>query len=878
MFLPALVLSLFALPMPARANLSLLSRIDGTAPMQVVGASVASAGDVDGDGRAEILIGAPLFGGNAGAAYLYDHDGVTLLAQINGAANAQLGYCVASAGDVDGDGRPEILIGAPSPTAGGGAAYLYDHDGTTLLAQINGPAGARFGQSVASAGDVDGDGRAEILIGAYEADPGGRADAGSAYLYDHDGTTLLAQIDGAAAGDKLGYSVASAGDVDGDGRAEILIGAYYAAPGGRADAGSTYLYDHDGATLLAQIDGPGAGDKLGTSVASAGDVDGDGRAEILIGATDGGLGGPGGPGSVYLYDHDGTTLMAQINGDAVGDSLGNYVASAGDVDGDGRAEILIGATFADPGGRANAGSIYLYDHDGTTLLTRIDGAAAGDRLYSVASAGDVDGDGASEFLIGSPGAQPGGNNMAGSAYLYKWDTLPPAQSAWNPAAGSLIGAAAQTITLATNENATCRWALTDQAYDAMANTCAGAGATGHSCDITGMVHGANTVSIACTDASGNKDTAATNHDLSYTVDITPPAIAGAANPAAGGTLPALSQTITFTTDENATCRWALSDQAYDAMADTCAGAGATSHSCGITGMAEGANTVSIACADAFDNKDTAATNHDLSYTVYLGDRTPPVQSAHNPAAASTITTRRPTVTFTTDETATCKWALADQAYDAMANTCTGAGATSHSCATSGLAAEGSGTIWFACVDAAGNKDTAATNTEITYTVTLPDYTTNTGSTFVYICPPVSDTARAAITVPRELVGDAYTDVDLASLAECKALAANITTVVALKADATTGPTTFTLQNGWNLIHNPYEQAIAYGGEHFSLTVGDTTAAINNAAVKQYISDFVYISTGNGQLARVPGQAATIPAFNAFMIKTSATGATLTITP
>lgn len=359
------------------------------------GSRVATA-DVDGDGKTEFIFGAkqdnPSGNTNAGSVYVYDDDGATLLAQYDGAAAYEnMGESVA-AGDVDGDGKPEIIIGAWQTSPGGlykaGSVYVYDDDLTTLLFQIDGAVESTcIGNSVA-AGDVDGDGKAEIIIGAKNADPGGNTNAGGVYIYDDDGTTLLAQMDGANTTDNLGSSVASAGDVDADGKDEILIGV----PGFNSSTGRAYLYDDDGITVLAQYDGVEAGSQLGGAVSSAGDVDGDGKAEILIGA-------PGTYNSVlgraYLYDDNGTTLLAQIDGASNSDLLGGAVASAGDVDGDGNAEIAIGAY-------GSVNSVYLYDNDGATLLSQIEGPVTnGGFGISIASAGDLDADGNAEILIGA---------------------------------------------------------------------------------------------------------------------------------------------------------------------------------------------------------------------------------------------------------------------------------------------------------------------------------------------------------------------------------------------------------------------------------------------------------------------------------------------
>ena len=290
------------------------------------------------------------------------------------------------------------------------------------------------------------------------------------------------------------------------------------------------------------------------------------------------------------------------------------------------------------------------------------------------------------------------------------DSIQPVPGSWNPAHGSTLTTSSPTVTFTTNENADCKWSLTDQAYGDMAGDCTGDGGTAISCAVTGLSEGANTVSIACQDTLGNQDTVATNDDLSYTLDTTPPAPSSFNPPSGGGALASFN--LTFSTDENADCKWSLTDQAYGDMAGDCTGDGGTAHTCAISGFVGGLNTMSVACRDTAGNEDTAMTNEDLSYTL---DETSPTADSFNPAGGSTITTTSPTITFNTNENADCRWSLTDQAYGDMAGDCTGDGGTSHSCATSGLS-QGANTVSVACQDTAGNKNTAGNNNDLSYTV------------------------------------------------------------------------------------------------------------------------------------------------------------------
>ncbi len=198
------------------------------------------------------------------------------------------------------------------------------------------------------------------------------------------------------------------------------------------------------------------------------------------------------------------------------------------------------------------------------------------------------------------------------------DVSPPSQSGWSPAKGSYLTSTSQTITFTTSENATCRWSLSDDSYSSMSagNECTGGGTTSQSCAVTGMSEGAEYVYISCTDTAGNEDSAATNEDINYTIDASPP-VQSAWNPDKGDYIYTTSPSITLTTDEEAYCRWSLTDQSYTDMSsgNACAGGGTTSQSCAVSGMSEGSDYVYISCADLLGNEDTIATNDDINYFI-----------------------------------------------------------------------------------------------------------------------------------------------------------------------------------------------------------------------------------------------------------------------
>jgi hypothetical protein len=434
------------------------AKLVGESEGDQAGYAVAAAGDINGDGLMDVLIGAPGVdetGGEAGAAYLLHGplSGEVSLrnadARIFGAeTDARVGYALSSVGDLDADGYQDLFIGAWGDDTNGsfaGAAWIVHGpiEGDIDLSQeeivfFGEKAGDNAGTAVSSAGDVNGDGWIDLLIGAPNYDPGGAISTGSAYLLygPHSESLELdsadASLRGEATADYAGQRIEGAGDLNGDGFDDMIIAAWGSDTGGSA-AGAVYLVNGPvyGEKMLVDADqvlvGEDPGDHAGSSVVSAGDMNDDGYADLFIGSPDHSSEGAG-SGAAYLIhgpisiDMSMAGADARLVGSRVGDHVGSAVARVGDVNGDSFPDLAVGAYLEDSGG-INAGAVYLMmgPVSGTILVTNSDGGfigqAASDRAgWSVAGPGDVNGDAIDDVLVGAPDHDQGGAN-AGAAYL-----------------------------------------------------------------------------------------------------------------------------------------------------------------------------------------------------------------------------------------------------------------------------------------------------------------------------------------------------------------------------------------------------------------------------------------------------------------------------
>lgn len=433
------------------------AKYEGEDPGDNAGYSVAFAGDSDGDGGDDLLVGsisASSTTSDDGRAYLIltgsiaDDALADSYGQLAGdESDTNLGISLDGGFDFDGDGDDDQIVGASEADGNAGSgndageAYLLLGLGSSSSSWrretsfLGDSTDDECGHSVSGLQDFDGDGRDELAVGCDDEDDY-KYLCGEVHIFEGDSSPSStrrmdrdedANIFGSSARGRLGTSLANGGDLDGDGLGDLIIGASLA--GGYAGGAYAFFGPISGSVYTSGADvtmeGAGTYTYFGEELDSVADSDGDGYGEILVGVQ---AAGSTDAGAAYLFDAttgvnlETTDATVTIVGTSAADYVGSCVAS-GDIDGDGDSDLIVGAIGIDVGG-ASAGAVYLFlaPLSGTLALSDADGVLVGESVddafgVSCAAKGDANGDGFDDVLVGGTGDDDGGGD-AGAAWLF----------------------------------------------------------------------------------------------------------------------------------------------------------------------------------------------------------------------------------------------------------------------------------------------------------------------------------------------------------------------------------------------------------------------------------------------------------------------------
>lgn len=412
---------------PAGVNKQPASTFRSNQANALFGQSIASAGDVNGDGFSDLVIGAYLYDAgqsNEGIAMIW-HGGASGINAANAAAlhanqpESAFGYSVSGAGDVDGDGYDDVIVGAPHYDNGQseeGVAFVFRGTPSGISKTASNmmeadQADAGFGTSVSAAGDVNGDGFGDIVVGAMHYE-NGEDEEGAAYVYLGSPTGIQAipiVLESNKTGAWFGCAASHGGDLNGDGFSEIVIGAMNYS-NGQSEEGALYVFFGSpagpGLAGMHIVESDVEDARLGNSVAHTGDLNGDGRHDIVAGAYSYGENDAGalfiGYGNPDVQNPLTAEYIKGINDQA---QFGWDVSGAGDINGDGFHDVIVGAHAYDNGD--GAADLYYGSTGGLTQanvqhLYAHDTGMAGAMGESVAGAGDLNGDGYGDVAVGEP--------------------------------------------------------------------------------------------------------------------------------------------------------------------------------------------------------------------------------------------------------------------------------------------------------------------------------------------------------------------------------------------------------------------------------------------------------------------------------------------
>ncbi len=382
------------------------NKMSGESTSNFFGNSISPAGDVNGDGFSDVIVGAYGYNFTTGKAYIYfggntidNVADVVLPAEASGNA---YGISVSTAGDVNADGYSDVIVGAPFYNSGRGRAYIY-FGGNTMdnvpdVVMTGAGSSDEFGRAVSDAGDLNGDGFSDVAVSSFSVNK----------IYIYYGGAAMNNVHDVLISSVFLSSVASAGDVNGDGYSDLIVGQ-------TLSNGNAFIYyggDNMDSNSDIALSGEANGSLFGASVSSAGDMNGDGYADVIIGAS--GMNSNTGKAYVFLGGEE-MDLIPDVSmiGEAISNVFGQSVSAAGDINRDGFSDVIVGAS----GYNSNVGKTYVYfggqiPNNSYDIIMK--GEAVSKFGDEVESAGDMNGDGYSDLFVGAKEF----NSNTGRTYFY----------------------------------------------------------------------------------------------------------------------------------------------------------------------------------------------------------------------------------------------------------------------------------------------------------------------------------------------------------------------------------------------------------------------------------------------------------------------------
>ncbi|KAA3609170.1 MAG: hypothetical protein DWQ01_10150 [Planctomycetota bacterium] len=392
----------------------------GIRPRGRLGSVLCPTGDLNGDGYEDYAVGTH----HEDLVYVYSGaDHLWLYPPLQGRdpdRTEMFGYCLENAGDLDGDGVNDLLVGAPATfTTKPGSVYAFSGaDGKSLYRVPSQSSELQFGSSLASTMDWNSDGINDFFVGHF----GWKSNTGRVVLCSGKNGRHLHQLEGNAIMENFGGSIDTTDDLDGDGFDELIVGAPQNAPHRENSVGSVFIYSMKDWSLLQRIGGKEIGAGFGSQVKSTGDLNGDGVQDLLVGVYYSSPNDMHHAGSVFIYSGADWSLMRRLDGETAEEKFGTFLGSLGDLNGDGVSDFAVSSAERNQNGIPCQGTIAIFSGLDDTPFFQINGGGSTTGLWPLAVVRDL-GSGSESLIVGATTSSLDGVEEAGAVHIFRRGSL-----------------------------------------------------------------------------------------------------------------------------------------------------------------------------------------------------------------------------------------------------------------------------------------------------------------------------------------------------------------------------------------------------------------------------------------------------------------------